>query len=63
MHSYILCVSNVNNMYIGLTTTTHSGCLTMRFNDSSFIASHFKTHPISKSKFRKILVENTTENE
>ena len=32
----------------------------MHPNDSSSIALHFKTHFIPKSKFRKILVENTT---
>ena len=32
----------------------------MHRNDSSSIALHLKTHSISKSKFRKILVENTT---
>ena len=32
----------------------------MHFKDSSSIALHFKTHSIPKSKFRKILVENTT---
>ena len=32
----------------------------MPLNDSSSIALHLKTHSIPKSKFRKILVENTT---
>ena len=32
----------------------------MHLNDSSSIALHLKTHTIPKSKFRKILVENTT---
>ena len=32
----------------------------MHLNASSFIALHLKTHSIPKSKFRKILVENTT---
>ena len=32
----------------------------MHLNDSSSIALHLKTHSIPKSKFRKILVENTT---
>ena len=31
----------------------------MHLNDSSSIALHLKAHSISKSKFRKILVENT----
>ena len=32
----------------------------MHLNDSSSIALNLKTHSIPKSKFRKILVENTT---
>ena len=52
------CVSKENN--VGLTTTTFSRRLTMHLNDSSSIALHLKTHSIPKSKFRKILVENTT---
>ena len=32
----------------------------MHLNDSSSIALHLKTHSIPKSKFRKILTENTT---
>ena len=51
-------VSN-KNMYIGFTTTV-SRRLTMHLNDSSSIALHLKTHSIPKSKFGKILVENTT---
>ena len=31
----------------------------MHLNDSSFIDLDLKTHSIPKSKFRKILVENT----
>ena len=34
----------------------------MHLNDSSSIDLHLKTHSIPKSKFRKILVENTTIN-
>ena len=41
-------------------TTTLSWRLTMYLNDSSSIAFHLKNHSIRKSKFRKILVENTT---
>ena len=54
------CVSKENNAYIGFTTTTLSRQLTMNLNDSSPIALHLKTHSIPKSKFRKILEENTT---
>ena len=53
------CVSKENNTYFGLTTTTLS-MLTMHLNDSSSIALPVKIHSITKSKFRKILVENTT---
>ena len=54
------CVSKENNTYVGLATTTLSRRLTMHLNDSSSIALHLKTHSIPKSKFQKILVENTT---
>ena len=54
------CVSKENNVYVGLTTTTLSRQLTMHFNDSSSIALHLKNQSIPKSKFRKILVENTS---
>ena len=54
------CVSNENNTYVGLTTTTLSRKFTMHLNDSSSIALHLKTHSIPKSKFQNILVENTT---
>ena len=53
-------VSKENCAYVGLTTTTFSRRLTMHLNDTSSIASHLKNHSIPKSKFRKILVENTT---
>ena len=42
------------------TTTTLSRLFTIHLNDSSSIVLHLKTHSIPKSKFRKILVENTT---
>ena len=54
------CVSNKNNMYVSLTTTTLSRRLTENLNDSCTIALHLKTPSISKSKFRKTLVENIT---
>ena len=53
-------VSKENSAYVGLTTTTLPRRLTMHHNDSSSTALHLKTHSIPKSKFRKILVENTT---
>ena len=49
-----------NCVYVGLTATTLSRRLTTHPNDSSSIALYLKTHSIPKSRFRKILVENTT---
>ena len=40
--------------------TTLSRCLTMHLNGSSSITLHHKNHSPPKSKFRIILVENTT---
>ena len=54
------CVSYKNNTYFGLTTTTLSRRLTTHLNHSSSIVLHLKTHSVLKSKFQKILVENTT---
>ena len=54
------CILKENSAYVGLTNTTFSKRLTMHLNDSSSIALHLKTHSIPKSKFQKILVENTT---
>ena len=52
--------TNKQQTYVGLTTTILSRQLTMHLNDSSSIALHLKTYSISKSKFRKILIEDTT---
>ena len=41
-------------------TTTLSRRITMHLNDSNTKALHLKIHSIPKSKFQKILVENTT---
>ena len=54
------CVSKENNTYISLSTTTLSRCLTIHLNYFSSITLHHKTHSTPKSKFRKILVENST---
>ena len=53
------CISNENNMYVGLTTSTLAWWLAMSLDDSSSIALHLKTHSIPKSKFWKVWVENT----
>ena len=34
--------------------------ITIHLNETSFIALYLKTHSIPKSKFRKVLVENTS---
>ena len=62
MFKYLLgdWVSNENNTYVGLTTTTLSRRLTMHLYDSSSIALHLKNHSHPKSKFLKIVVEITT---
>ena len=53
-------VSKENNAYVGFTTTILSRRLTIHLIGSTYIALDLKTHSIPKSKFRKILVENTT---
>ena len=60
--TYALFVSKENNAYVGLTTTTISRQLKMHLIDFSSIALNLKIHsiPKSKSKFQKILIENTT---
>ena len=54
------CVSNENNTWVDLTTTTLSRRLNIHLNDSSSIALRLKSHSIPKFKFWKIVVENTT---
>ena len=49
-----------NSAYVGFTTTTLSRRLTMHLNDSISIPILLKNSSITKSKFRKILLENTT---
>ena len=59
------CVSNENNTYVGLTTTTLSRHLTVYRNDSRSIALHIKTHSIPKYKFKKFYFKhhyNSTRN-
>ena len=50
------CISDNNNIYVGLTSTTLSRRLTMDLSDTSSIAQHLKKH----SQLRKILTDNTT---
>ena len=54
------CVSNEDDTYVGLTTTTPSRRLTIYLNDASSITLHLKTHSIAESRFRKFLIENIT---
>ena len=51
--------SLTNNTYVGLTSTTLSRRLTMHPKNCSSIALHLKNHSLPKSKFRRVLVENT----
>ena len=53
------CISENNNIYIGLTSTTLSRRLTMRLSDTSSIAQHLKKHSCPTTEFRKILTKNT----
>ena len=54
------CISENNNIYAGLTSTTLSRRLTMHLSDTSSIAQHLKIHSWPKTEFQKILSENTT---
>ena len=51
-------ISDNNNIYVGLTSTTLSRRLTMHLSDTSSIAQHFKKH--STTQLRKILTDNIT---
>ena len=53
------CISENNNIYIGLTSTTLSRRLTMHLSDTSSIAQHIKKHSCPTTEVRKILTENT----
>ena len=54
------CISDNNNIYVGLTSTTLSRRLTMHLSDTSSIAQHLKKHSCPKTQLRKILTDNTT---
>ena len=54
------CISDNNNIYVGLTSTTLSSRLTMHLSDTSSIAQHLKTHPCTTTELQKILTNNTT---
>ena len=54
------CISENDNIYVGLTSTTLSRRLTMHLSDTSSIAPHLKKHSWPTTELRKILTENTT---
>ena len=53
------CISENDNTYVGLTSTTQSRRLTMYLSDTHSIAQHLKKHSCLKIELRKILTENT----
>ena len=53
-------ISENNNIYVGLTSTTLSRRLKMDLSNTSSIAQHLKKHSCPTIELRKILTENTT---
>ena len=53
------CISDNNNIYVGLTSNTLSRRLTMHLSDTSSIAQHLKKHSCPTTQLRKILTDNT----
>ena len=47
------CISDNNNIYVGLTSTTLSRRLTMHLSDTSSIAQHLKKHSCPTTQLRK----------
>ena len=54
------CISDNNNIYVGLTSTNLSRRLTMHLSDRSSIAQHLKKHSCPTTELRKILTHSTT---
>ena len=54
------CISDNNNIYVGLTSTTLSRRLTMHLSDTSSIAQHLKKHSYPTTELQEILTNNTT---
>ena len=54
------CISDNNNIYVGLISTTLWRRLTMHLSDTSSIAQHLKKHSCPTTQQRKILTNNTT---
>ena len=59
-YPFVDCISDNNNIYVGLTSTTLSRILTMYLSDTSSIAQHLKKHSCPTTELRKILTNNTT---
>ena len=53
------CISDNDNIYVGLTSTTLSRRLTMHLSDTSSIAQPLKHHSCPTTQLRKILIDNT----
>ena len=54
------CISDNDNIYVGLTSTTLSRRLTMHLSNTSSIVQHLKKHSCPTIELRKILTDNTT---
>ena len=54
------CISNNNNIYVGLTSASLSRRLTVYLSNTSSIAQHLKKHSCPTTQQRKILTDNTT---
>ena len=51
------CISENNNIYLGLTSTTLSRRLTMHLSDTSSIAQHLKNIHAQQQDYRKFLLK------
>ena len=54
------CISENNNIYVGLTSTILLRRLSMHLSDTSSIDQHLKNHSCPTTEFRKIQTENAT---
>ena len=54
------CISENDNTYVGLTSTTLSRRLTMHLSDTSSMAQHLKKHSCPTTELQKILTEFAT---
>ena len=51
------CISENNNIYVSLTSTTLLRRLTMHLSDTSSIAQRLKKHSCLRTEFQKILTQ------